>query len=135
MRGRYWKVFDGLSQHITVVLDDIDDGYAKSHLLKSDLIAGCKLSRRSTVRMSLEPGFLDTTIKLVAWCKANGKTVVMEGIENEQEFEYAIRLGADYCQGFYFWKPIPIAEIPVPGTRVSLPTPARFRDVEYWTGH
>ncbi|MCR7872822.1 EAL domain-containing protein [Pseudomonas aeruginosa] len=34
------------SRQITVVLDDIDDGYAKSELLRSDLITGCKLSHR-----------------------------------------------------------------------------------------
>lgn len=122
------------SQHITVVLDDIDDGFAKSHLLKSDLIAGCKLSRRSTARMSMEPGFLEAATKLVAWCKANGKSVVMEGIENEQEFEYAVQLGADFCQGFYFWKPTPLAEIPAPGTRVSLPVPARLQSGRYRIG-
>lgn len=122
------------TQHITVVLDDIDDGYAKSHLLRSDLIAGCKLSRRSTARMSLEPGFLDSATKLVSWCKANGKSVVMEGIENEQEFGYAIQLGADFCQGFYFWRPIPLDEIPEPGTRVPMPAPAQPRADRYASG-
>lgn len=109
------------SKNITVVLDDIDDGFAKSHLLQSELIAGCKLSRRSTMRMTCEPGFLDAATQLAKWCKANGKSVVMEGIENEQEFEYALRLGADFCQGFYFWKPILLSQLPAPGTRVALP--------------
>ncbi|MQT58908.1 EAL domain-containing protein [Pseudomonas sp. FSL R10-0399] len=105
------------SRNITVVLDDIDDGFAKSHLLDSELIAGCKLSRQSTVRMSHEPGFLESAKRLARWCKANGKTVVMEGIETEQEFQYAIDLGADFCQGFYLWKPSALSLIPSPGTK------------------
>lgn len=116
------------SKNITVVLDDIDDGFAKSHLLQSELIAGCKLSRRSTMRMSREPGFLDSALKLATWCKANGKSVVMEGIETEEEFEYAVHLGADFCQGFYFWKPILLSQLPAPGTRFSMPLPARAWD-------
>ena len=111
------------SRQITVVIDDIDDGHSKSHLLRSELIAGCKLSRRSTVRLSQEPGFVDTAGKLIQWCKANGKTVVMEGIENEAEFTLARQLGADYCQGFYFWPPIPLEEVPAPGARFLTPSP------------
>jgi len=113
------------SRLINVVIDDIDDGYAKSHLLRSELIAGCKLSRRSTVRLMQEPGFIDTAGKLIRWCKANGKSVVMEGIETEVEFRMARHLGADFCQGFYFWHPIPIGDVPAPGTLFKKPSPQR----------
>ncbi|WP_162893430.1 EAL domain-containing protein [Pseudomonas savastanoi] len=115
------------NQQITVVIDDIDDGYAKSHLLHSELIAGCKLSRRSTVRLMNEPGFVDTASKLVRWCKANGKSVVMEGIENVIEYRMARQLGVDFCQGYYFWQPIPLSEVPAPGTRFVKPTLPNLR--------
>ena len=108
-------------RHITVVIDDIDDGHAKSHLLRSDLIAGCKLSRRATMRMASDPHGLDAISKLTSWCRSQGKSVVMEGIENEQELAIAIQLDVDYCQGFYFWAPVPLPQIPLPGTRFELP--------------
>lgn len=114
-------------QQITVVIDDIDDGYAKSHLLHSELIAGCKLSRRSTVRLMNDPGFVETASKLVRWCKAHGKSVVMEGIENVVEYRMARQLGVDYCQGFYFWEPIPLPEIPAPGTHFVKPEQSVLR--------
>jgi EAL domain-containing protein (putative c-di-GMP-specific phosphodiesterase class I) len=109
------------SNGITVVVDDIEDGYAKSHLLNSDLIAGCKLSRRSTVSMTKDQKRLEVNRQLVNWCHAHGKTVVMEGIENEEELAIALELGVDYCQGFLFYRPIPLSEIPIPGSRVLLP--------------
>lgn len=116
-------------QQITVVIDDIDDGYAKSHLLASELIAGCKFSRRSTLRLMSEPGFSDVAGRLIKWCKAHGKSVVMEGIENEVEYRMASQLGADFCQGYYFWRPIPLGEVPAPGTQfqrqTSQPTGSR----------
>lgn len=110
-------------QQITVVIDDIDDGYAKSHLLASDLIAGCKFSRRSTVRLMSEPGFADIAGRLIQWCKGHGKSVVMEGIENEVEYRMANQLGADFCQGYYFWRPIPLGEVPAPGTEFQRAVP------------
>lgn len=113
------------SRHVSVVIDDIDDDHAKSHLLRTDLIAGCKLSRRSTMQMSRDPQQLEVANKLVSWCQANEKSVVMEGIENEQELAVALQLGVDYCQGFYFWEPVPIAEIPTPGSRFILPQDMR----------
>ncbi|MFL1449374.1 EAL domain-containing protein [Pseudomonas tritici] len=108
-------------KNITVVIDDIDDGHTKSHLLKSDLIAGCKLSRRSTIRMVNDPNRLEATKRLVEWCRSNGKSVVMEGIENEQELALALQLGVDFCQGFYFWAALPLDKLPIPGTRVTIP--------------
>lgn len=104
------------SRQINVVLDDIDDGYAKSELLRSDLITGCKLSHRSTMRMSAEPAYLEAISRLVRWCRANGKTVVIEGIETETQLAMAKRLEVDYCQGFHLCKPIPLASLPAPGT-------------------
>lgn len=110
------------NRNVTVVLDDIEDGFAKSHLLRSDLIAGCKLSRRSTSKMNNCQQRFNVTSEFVDWCKNNGKTVVMEGVETARELAIAIRLGVDYCQGFYFWPALPISEIPAPGTRINLPS-------------
>lgn len=101
-----------------MVLDDIDEGYAKSDLLRSDLITGCKLSHLSTMRMSGDPAYLDTISRLIQWCRANGKTVVIEGIETESQLAMARHLEVDYCQGFLLWEPIPLTSLPVPGTRL-----------------
>ncbi|WP_121498417.1 EAL domain-containing protein [Pseudomonas aeruginosa] len=106
------------SRQITVVLDDIDDGYAKSDLLRSDLIKGCKLSHRSTMRMGNDPGYQETISRLIQWCRANGKTVVIEGIETESQLAMAQRLEVDFCQGFHLWEPIPFHSLPTPGTRL-----------------
>lgn len=108
-------------QKLTVVIDDIDDRHAKRHLLGTDLIAGCKFSRLSTIKIIDSPRRFALTAKLVEWCKTNGKTVVLEGIETEREFRLAIDLGVDYCQGFLFWPSLPLASLPALGTPVPLP--------------
>ena len=114
---------------IGVVLDDIQDGYSKAHLLQTDLIAGCKLSRQSTQRIAeSENAFLEAK-KLVDWCKANKKSVVMEGIENLFELELAKRLGVNYCQGYYFWPALNISELPKMGSK-ALPTTSPIESVQ-----
>lgn len=34
-----------------------------------------------------------------------GKKVVAEGIETQEEFEAAVKLGVDFCQGYYLAMP------------------------------
>lgn len=106
---------------VAVVIDDIEDGFAKSNLLKTDLVTGCKLSRRSTVQLATSNEHYESTARMVSWCQANGKTVVMEGIETEAELAIAIRLGVEYCQGFYFWPALKLLETPLQGTTVVIP--------------
>lgn len=103
-------------QRMKVVIDDIDDGYSLSNLLPSDFINGCKLSRRSTVRMVDDRDHYTRLKKLVRWCNDNQKTVVVEGIETELELSMARDLGADFYQGFYFARPVPFKELAKAGT-------------------
>lgn len=111
------------NQNIAVVIDDIEDGFAKSHLLRSDLIAGCKLSHNSTMRMLKDPFYLEAVERLIRWCKSNGKTVVIEGIEDASELNVVKVLEADYYQGFHLWAPIPFSDLPTPGTRKRIMAP------------
>ncbi len=43
--------------------------------------------------------------KHMAWCASQGIQVIAEGIETEAEMVTAIRLGADYLQGYFFGRP------------------------------
>lgn len=111
------------NENIAVVIDDIEDGFAKSHLLRSDLIAGCKLSRNSTARMLEDPYYMEAVDRLIRWCKSIGKTVVIEGVENSFELNIVKALGADFYQGFHLWKPASLIDLPAPGTRKRIITP------------
>lgn len=106
---------------IGVVIDDIHEGYSKAHLLQTDLVSGCKLSRNSTVQLACSQKHFDDTARMVDWCKDNEKTVVMEGIETESEMDIALRLGVDFCQGFYFWPALELTNLPLFGESVAIP--------------
>ena len=47
------------------------------------------------------------TIRLA---KKLGMTTVTEGIENKEKVEFLVKSGCNLIQGFYFSKPVPIAD-------------------------
>lgn len=106
---------------IHVVLDDIGDGYSRSHLLRTDLVRGCKISRETTVQLRTNPRKLEEVARLVEWCRRHGKSVVMEGIETEEELNLAQNLGVDYCQGYLFWPALDLSDLPKAGYRIHIP--------------
>ncbi len=48
--------------------------------------------------------FFEYTVKMLK--KMNLK-ILVEGVETEKQKDYVVSLGCDYCQGFYFSRPIP----------------------------
>ena len=57
----------------------------------------------SSIRSSLIP-------EIVAIAHAVGAQLVAEGIENELQLEMLRTMGVEFGQGFYFSKPLPIAD-------------------------
>ncbi|RMM39182.1 EAL domain-containing protein (plasmid) [Pseudomonas amygdali pv. lachrymans] len=92
-------------QALTVMVDDIRDGFAKSSLLLSDSVVGCKLSRESTMELMVsEPARADVQ-RLVKLCSRTGKQVVLEGIETVDELSLAKHLNISLCQGYFLGMP------------------------------
>lgn len=96
---------------ITVLIDDIRDGYAKEALLLNDAVSGCKLSRDSMLELHSSPEARAEVAKLISLCNARQKNVVLEGIETDEDLQLARKLGIRWCQGYYFARPAPAAEL------------------------
>lgn len=90
---------------LTCVIDDLRDGFAKRQLLGESYVAGCKLSRETTVEMSHSVRAREEVQELAGICKSLGKRLVLEGIENEDELELAHALQIQYAQGYLFGRP------------------------------
>ncbi len=96
--------------NFTFSLDDYGTGYSnasyifnmdfsiikidKSILWEADKKAFAKIILQNTVRMIKEMNL----------------KIVVEGVETEQQKNLVASLGCDYCQGYYFSKPLPKAE-------------------------
>lgn len=92
-------------QALTVMLDDVTDGFAKRGLLLSESVAGCKLSRQTTVALLESERVRAEVQQLVKVCRRLGKRIVLEGIETTDELRLAMDLDITLCQGYYFCKP------------------------------
>ncbi|MGE8065113.1 EAL domain-containing protein [Pseudomonas sp. NPDC089569] len=98
---------------LTLMVDDIRDGYAKRSLLQNDAVAGCKLSRETTVELQTSERVRAEVQRLVNHCRVIGKKVVLEGIENETDLALATSLGIEFCQGYHFGYPSAPAKLQI----------------------
>ena len=96
---------------ITVLIDDIRDGYAKKGLLLNEAVSGCKLSRDSMLELHSSAKARSEVKKLLALCSEQQKNVVLEGIETLEDLTLAKELGIRWCQGYYFARPAPADEL------------------------
>lgn len=88
-----------------VALDDIGSGYSGLNMLHKFRPDYVKIDME-LVRDLHADTYKQTIVEhLVEIAHTNGAKVIAEGIENEQERDALLRLGADYYQGFYFGRP------------------------------
>lgn len=93
-----------------ISVDDFGTGYSNLNIVKRLSPDHLKIDRSfvydmedSTIRSSLIP-------EIVRISKAVGAMTVAEGIENIEQAKQLRDHGVDYGQGYYFGKPIPLAD-------------------------
>lgn len=96
---------------ITVLIDDIRDGFAKEALLLNEAVSGCKLSRDSMLELHSSARARSEVAELLGICRERQKNVVLEGIETEEDLALAKELGIRWCQGYYFARPAMAEEL------------------------
>lgn len=94
-----------------IAIDDFGTGYSALSYLRSFPIDVVKIDRtfvRSIPAEKQECLLLDGIINLV---KNLGMTLIIEGVENNDQLEYLQQRECSYIQGFLFSKPLPFAEL------------------------
>jgi diguanylate cyclase (GGDEF)-like protein len=93
-----------------VEMDDFGSGYSSLGMLKDIHLDAIKLDMRFLSKgVDEERGkkVLKMTVQLI---KELNMTAVAEGVETQDEVEYLREIGCDMFQGFYFSRPIPVAD-------------------------
>ena len=88
-------------------LDDYGTGYSNAtyifnmdfSVIKIDKSILWEAEKRESARIILR-----NTIRMI---KEMNLKIVVEGIETKEQKELVVSLGCDYCQGYYFCKPVP----------------------------
>ncbi len=94
---------------IELYLDDFGTGYSSLSQLHELPISTVKLDQ-SFVRGE------HTSSKVIieatkAICDKLNLKIVAEGVEKQAQLDYIIQCGFDYCQGYFFSKPMPVHEL------------------------
>jgi len=92
-----------------VSIDDFGTGYSSLSMLTELPADIVKLDKEFLKHSDSEStkGMLNNVIRLI---KDNRMDVVCEGVEIEEQAEFLAKAGCDTGQGYYFSKPIPVAE-------------------------
>lgn len=91
-------------------IDDFGSGYSSFNILKNITMDELKLDR-FFIQRGLNKERDNKLIKMVVdLAHSFNMSVVQEGVEEKEEFEFMKSIGCDVIQGYYFAKPMPLEE-------------------------
>ena len=92
-----------------VSIDDFGTGYSSLSMLTELSADVVKLDQEFLKHSDsdVSKGMINNVIRLI---KDNRMEVVCEGVEIEEQVEFLAKSGCDMAQGYYFSRPIPVAE-------------------------
>ncbi len=93
-----------------VAIDDFGTGFSSLSYLANQPADIVKIDRAFTIGVEQQGKQRNLLVKMIEMCKQLDKTVVVEGVETKQQVELFRELGVDRLQGFYFSKPVPLAQ-------------------------
>jgi diguanylate cyclase (GGDEF)-like protein len=110
--NRALVVFDALKNlGVKLSLDDFGTGYSSLSYLMNFLVDTVKVDRAFTANLAGDPSSQTIVSAIVHLAHELGIDVVAEGVETSEQHRELTRLGCDFCQGFYFAKPGPVAHL------------------------
>lgn len=92
----------------TVLMDDFGSGYSSLNMLKSIGVDTLKIDmgllRSDFDDDNRSEGILEA---VAGMARLMDMPVIAEGVETEEQVEFLRRIGCDYVQGYYFYRPMP----------------------------
>ena len=93
-----------------VLMDDFGSGYSSLNMLKNLPVDVLKVDM-AFVRELEESERAYMILKFIMnLARDLGMDVIVEGVETKKQLDYLANLGADKIQGYYFSKPLPVAD-------------------------
>jgi diguanylate cyclase (GGDEF)-like protein/PAS domain S-box-containing protein len=92
---------------VGLAIDDFGTGWSSLTYLKELPVDTIKVDRSFTEGLGARTEDTAIVSSVVRLAQALGHTVVIEGLENEEQLAYARTLGCDLAQGYLFARPMP----------------------------
>lgn len=93
---------------MSILLDDFGSGFTTFSDLQSLDISVVKIDKSITQNSTTDTGFIILK-NIISTAKDIGFRTLCEGVETKEQEEAAIRAGCDMLQGFYYYRPMPVA--------------------------
>ena len=108
------QMIDNLSvlkeKGISILLDDFGSGYTTFGDLQNLDISIVKIDKTLTHNSVTDTGFIILK-NIIRTATDIGFKTLCEGIETKEQEEAAIKAGCDFLQGFYYYRPMPVAQL------------------------
>lgn len=96
---------------VQIAVDDFGTGCASFKYLKESYFDILKIDREFIQHLSLQTRQYEIVVALIQLAKRLNLKVIAEGVETQQELDVLYDLGVEFVQGYYFSKPLPLAEL------------------------
>ena len=97
---------------VKLSIDDFGTGYSSLSYLKQLPLDQIKIDRSFVRDILTDANDAAIAETVIALGQAFRLTVVAEGVETESQKDYLSRLGCAIFQGYYFGRPVPLADFP-----------------------
>ena len=108
------QMIDNLSvlkaKGISILLDDLGSGYTTFGDLQNLDISVVKIDKTITQNSVTDTGFIILK-NIIRTAGDIGFKTLCEGIETKEQEEAVIKAGCDLLQGFYYYRPMPVAQL------------------------
>lgn len=95
----------------SVALDDFGTGYSSLSYLANLEVNNLKIDKSFVEKMLKDPKSKSIVKSLLQMAKDLKLSVIAEGVESQAEWELLRKFGCTFVQGYYFSKPLPMADI------------------------
>jgi diguanylate cyclase (GGDEF)-like protein len=95
---------------LTLAIDDFGSGFSSLNYLKRLPVDVLKIDRMFIRDLEEDENDKAIVAGIIALATSMGLGTVAEGVETEYQYNLLQQLGCNTCQGYYFSKPIPVAD-------------------------
>ena len=105
------RILENLSEYgFWIEMDDFGSGYSSLKLLKNTKMDVLKVDMEFLRRTENTERARNIIESIISMAKELGMLVITEGVEEEDQVRFLKGAGCDIFQGYYYSKPIPVAE-------------------------
>jgi len=92
---------------VAASIDDFGTGYSSLYYLKKMPLKAIKIDRSFIRDIPRDPSDIAITTTIISMCRGLDLSVVAEGVETQEQFNFLLGLRCDECQGYLVSRPLP----------------------------